>query len=133
MRPIEHCMKHVLVIDDAATFRRGVARMLRRMGFVVQEAGDGAAGVAELAARPSPDLVMVDCCMPGMTGLEVIAHIRRDRAFDATRLLLVTGLEDGVAGELALMAGADAVLLKPFREAALLAQLDVFGLMRNVA
>ncbi|HVV86298.1 MAG TPA: response regulator [Kofleriaceae bacterium] len=125
-------MKQALVIDDAAMFRRAVHRMLRRVGLGVEEAADGRAGFAALSQRPV-DVALVDCLMPGLSGLELIAQVRRDRRFDGVKLVLVTGLEDGNAAELALLAGADGYLVKPFNEAALVEQLDGLGLVRHVA
>jgi len=126
-------MTQVLVIDDQATFRRAVSRILRRIGYVVHEAADGESGLAELAARPGMDLMLVDCRMPGISGLEVIAQLRRDRRIWNTKVIMVTALDDDVASELALMAGADAFLSKPFTEPALVALLDQVGLPRKVA
>lgn len=123
-------MRVALVIDDLATFRRAVGRLLRRMGFVVVEAVDGEAGLAELAVRPDVDLVMVDGRLPGMTGFEAIAHLRRDPRFQHTKVLMASALDDEVAADLAIVAGADGFLGKPFTEAALAAQIDHVGLAR---
>lgn len=123
-------MRVALVIDDMATFRRAVSRLLRRMGFMVVEACDGEAGLAELAVRPHVDLVMVDGRMPGMTGFELIGHLRRDPRFRDTKVLMASALDDTVAADLALVAGADAYLAKPFTESALAAKIDGVGLAR---
>jgi CheY-like chemotaxis protein len=117
-------MTKALVVDDAASFRRAIARMLGRRGYEVREAADGPAGLAALAAGPDVAVMMIDCMMPGMTGLELIARIRRERRFDGVKLVLVTGLEEAGATDVASVAGADAVLLKPFRELELAATLD---------
>ena len=121
-------MMQALVIDDQAIVRRAFARMLSRLGFAVHEADDGLAGLGALAARPDLQLVMVDCRMPGISGIEVIAQIRRERRYQRTKVMMVTGLDDPIAGELALVAGADGVLIKPFGERELRAQLDHVGL-----
>jgi|JI10StandDraft_1071094.scaffolds.fasta_scaffold22886_6 CheY-like chemotaxis protein len=126
-------MTNVLVIDDQATFRRAITRLLRRSGLVVLEAADGESGLAVAVAQPAIALVMVDCKMPGISGFEVITSLRRDRRFDRTKIVMVTGLEDDVAAELAIVAGADGCLTKPFTEAALIAQLDRVGVHRQVA
>lgn len=123
-------MMRALVIDDATMFRRAVARMLSRRGFTVQEAADGPGGLAALGDGRF-DLVLVDCIMPGMTGPEVISRVRADGSLGLAKVVLVTGLEEQPDGPLGI--GADAVLLKPFREAALLSTLDQLGLARQVA
>ncbi len=121
-------MMQALVIDDQAIVRRAFARMLGRLGFAVLEADDGLTGLGALAARPDLALVMVDCRMPGISGIEVIAQIRRDRRYQRTKIMMVSGLDDPIAGELALVAGADGVLIKPFGERELRAHLDHVGL-----
>ena len=117
-----------IVIDDQSTFRRAVVRLLRRYDFAIQEAADGATGLRELATRPDVDLVMVDWRMPDMGGLEVVTKIRSDRRFARTKVMMVTALDDGVAEDIAMVAGAHAFLNKPFTERALLAQLEHLGL-----
>lgn len=126
-------MTKALVVDDAATFRRAIVRMLGRRGFEIVEAADGASCLAALASDADVAVVLIDCMMPGMTGVEAIARIRRDRRFDAIKLVLVTGLEEGGATELATVAGADAVLLKPFRDVQLAATLEQLGVVRQAA
>lgn len=126
-------MSRALVVDDAATFRRALVRMLVRRGLDTDEASDGAAALTALAAPRDVAVVMIDCMMPGMNGVELIARLRRDARYDGVKLVLVTGLEECGASELATVAGADAVLLKPFREAELAAVLDRLGVPRRAA
>lgn len=126
-------MTRALVVDDAPMLRRAMVRMLVRRGLDVGEVGDGPAALATLAAGPVVAVVMIDCIMPSMNGVDVIARLRREPRYDAVKLVLVTGLEEGGATELARVAGADAVLLKPFREAELAAVLDRLGVPRQAA
>ena len=123
-------MRVALVIDDLQTFRRAVARLLRRMGFVVIEAVDGRSGLAELAVRPDVDLILVDGRLPDMSGFDVIGHIRRDPRFRDTKVVMASALDDEVAADLATLAGADGFLCKPFTEAALGAKIHHVGLPR---
>lgn len=70
--------RRVLVIDDDALVRRGMTRLLARLGHESVEASDGPAGLAAFDRdATSWDLVIVDGSMPGMHGLEVIAELRR--------------------------------------------------------
>jgi CheY-like chemotaxis protein len=125
-------MMQAIVIDDQGTFRWAVSRILRRYAFAIHEAADGEAGLAELAARPDADLVMVDWRMPGIGGLEVVMRIRSDRRFARARVVMVTGLDDGASEDIAMVAGAHGFLVKPFTERALVAQLDALGLGPSV-
>lgn len=121
-------MMQALVIDDQPVFRRAVSRMLRRLGFEVHEAGDGDQGLARIGALQALDLVMVDWRMPGASGLHVVEQIRCDERYAATRVLMVTALDDVIAANAALVAGANAFMVKPFGEQDLvhrLAQLEL--------
>jgi two-component system response regulator NreC len=68
----------VLVVDDHAVVREGIRGVLAATpGFdVVGEAGDGAEAL-ELAEEQRPDVVVLDLTMPGMSGLEATAALRR--------------------------------------------------------
>lgn len=123
-------MPKALVVDDAVIVRRAMARMVSRRGFEVAEAVDGPSALAALAADGDVALVLVDCLMPGMTGLDVIAHLRADARHDAVKLVLVTGLDERGAETLSGVNGADAVLLKPFRDSELRALIDRLGLQQ---
>jgi len=112
-----------LVIDDQPVFRRAVSRMLKRMGFEVHEAVDGDHGLARISELGVVELVMVDWRMPGTSGLHVVEQIRSDGRYAATRVLMVTALDDVIAANAALVAGANAFLVKPFGEQDLVARL----------
>ena len=68
-------MARVLIIDDDAALRAGLADTIGDLGHDTLEAADGAAGLALLAREPV-DAVLLDLRMPGMAGLEVLARIR---------------------------------------------------------
>src|SRR5438477_4010483 len=67
----------VLLVDDNALFREGIAEILQRDGrfAVVGQASRGDEGVAE-AARLQPGLILIDLRMPGMAGTEAIRRMR---------------------------------------------------------
>ena len=66
----------VLIADDDAATRHGVARLLENAGFDVSEAGDGIAALNTLE-KGRFDLVFLDIWMPNLSGLEVLARIRK--------------------------------------------------------
>jgi two-component system, NarL family, response regulator LiaR len=100
----------VLVVDDHDVFRHGIAQLLGEAGVaVVAEASNGAAGV-RLAAELTPDVVLMDLSMPGMSGIEAIRAIV---AADAdARVLALTIADDEESMLEALLAGAVGYLLK---------------------
>ena len=63
-------MRKVLVVDDESHIRDVICFALRREGFAVVEAGDGAAALRAFE-REAPDLLILDIMMPAPDGLEV--------------------------------------------------------------
>jgi DNA-binding NarL/FixJ family response regulator len=101
----------VLVVDDHALFRKGVASLLGDTeGFtVVGEARDGREAVAKAQAL-TPDVVLMDIYMPGMDGLEAVRRIKQARP--SVRIIMLTVSEEDQSLFEALKAGAHAYLLK---------------------
>jgi signal transduction histidine kinase len=100
----------IALIDDDPQVRASLVDTLRSAGAEVQEASDGAAGIA-LIERLRPDLLVVDFAMPGMTGADVVQQVRRSHP--ELPVLLVTGFAD--AGKLDAITGPGLeVLWKPF-------------------
>jgi CheY-like chemotaxis protein/anti-sigma regulatory factor (Ser/Thr protein kinase) len=67
---------HVLVVDDDRAFRHVIATLLQKAGYVTEQTGDGADALARLKRAPV-DLMLLDIGLPGLSGLEVLAEIRR--------------------------------------------------------
>jgi two-component system, chemotaxis family, chemotaxis protein CheY len=83
---------NVLVIDDSATMRRMIGRALQMTGLPIgriEEAGDGAAGLSALRARPF-DLALVDINMPHMDGLSMIDAASRDTQVSSVPMVVVS-------------------------------------------
>ena len=104
----------VLVADDEVEFVRAIARGLRREGYAVDEAFDGAEALRK-ASEVAYDLICLDLTMPAVDGREVCRRLRESsRTTKPPRILMLTArdsLEDRVAG---LDDGADDYLVKPF-------------------
>lgn len=65
----------VLVVDDEASVRTHVRRVLERQGYSVEEAVDGRSGILAFE-RSAPDVLFLDMTMPEVDGAEVVRHIR---------------------------------------------------------
>ncbi|WP_192907061.1 response regulator transcription factor [Glycomyces paridis] len=100
----------VLVVDDDHALAEVVARYLRRDGFEVDYAADGATGL-ERALATLPDLVVLDLMMPGMDGFEVCRRLRRTTDIPVVMLTARGEENDRIAG---LDLGADDYVTKPF-------------------
>jgi CheY-like chemotaxis protein len=79
----------VLVIDDDPAARDMLRRTLEREGWPVEEAPDGRAGLAQVAAR-SPALILLDLMMPEMDGFDFLDELRRDDAWHELPVIVVT-------------------------------------------
>jgi CheY-like chemotaxis protein len=68
----------VLVIDDEEALRFAVAKMLRRRGFSVLEAGDGRTGLVLFRSHADQiDVVLLDVTLPGLSGRDVLEELRK--------------------------------------------------------
>jgi CheY-like chemotaxis protein len=100
----------VLVIDDDPDVRAFIAASLEEQGYRVRQASDGREGLAALE-RETPDLVVLDFIMPGLSGAEVARKIRAKRPEQP--ILFVSGYSETEAVK---RTAPDAPLLaKPFR------------------
>src|ERR1700746_3994624 len=113
-------MVRILIIDDEELFRAILSRMLKRAGYAVLDAPDGATGIALYRANQI-DLVITDLWMPGKTGIEVITELRRDNP-DIKVIAISGGGPRGDCDPLqdATKIGAQHAFLKPVNQTELL-------------
>src|SRR4051812_30494146 len=103
----------LLIIDDEPNLITTVAAGLKARweDAAIFTANDGTLGL-KLFREVSPDLVVLDLTMPGMTGFELLEEIRRT---SDTPVLMLTGHSDDYSKVHGLEIGADDYLTKPFR------------------
>lgn len=112
--PEQEAPVRVMLVDDQALLRAGIATILRAQGVdVVGEAGSGREAVA-MAQALRPDVICMDVQMPDMDGLEATRRIVEDPAVAARVLILTTFNREDYLLE-ALRAGASGFLLKNSR------------------
>ena len=116
----------VLIVDDHELVRGGLKAALRaHAGFdVVGEARDGDEAVRE-AARLTPDLVVMDERMPGLSGIEACREIRA--ANPSANVLMLTSFADEKAVMASLVAGASGFILKEVHTDELLKAMSTVG------
>ena len=112
-------MTRVLVVDDEPGLRRALAINLRARGYEVTVAADGAEALAA-ASRQPPDVVVLDLGLPDMDGAEVIAGLR---GWTRRRSSSCPPAPASPTRSIALDAGADDYVTKPFGMDELLARL----------
>jgi DNA-binding NarL/FixJ family response regulator len=100
----------VVIADDHTFYREGLARLLRKFGVdVVGEAPDGEVAV-RLVEETSPDVVLLDLRMPGVSGLDAVRRLTEDAAATRVLVLSVSAEESDVTDAIA--AGASGYVLK---------------------
>jgi len=109
----------VLVIDDERSIREVIALTLRKNGYVVFTATNGAEGL-EFARKQLPDLIICDVRMVLVDGYEVLAAIRNNPSTASIPFILVTSLASPERMRQGMELGADDFLPKPFTPAQLL-------------
>lgn len=114
--------KKVLIIDDEFPIRYMVEHQLRRHGFAVCAAKDGAEGL-RAAQIYKPDLIVLDVMMPQMDGFEVCERIRHTSDIATTPIIFLTACATKEQKLQAFDAGADDYLVKPFMPDELLAHI----------
>ncbi len=108
----------VLVIDDSATSAHLITRTLRKAGYEVVTAADGAEGLAK-AVRERPHCLILDVVLPGVSGFGVCRQLR---ALDPERnlsIIMVSSKDTPMDQRWGLRQGADRYLTKPISEEAL--------------
>lgn len=119
-----------LVVDDSAPMRLTLTALLVDLGLAVTQVADGQRALEELAAAPY-DLVFIDWYMPGLTGLETVRRIRADARFGHPRVVMVTSECEDHNIALALAAGVDEYVTKPFDRRVFENKLEFIGYGRN--
>jgi two-component system response regulator FlrC len=101
----------VLIVDDEPSMRTALSETVRRMGFQVKNAVDGADALDQ-ADRLKPWLVVTDLKMPRITGLELVKEIKQKSP--QTAIILMTAYGTVETAVEAMKCGANDYILKPF-------------------
>jgi CheY-like chemotaxis protein len=102
-------MRYILVIDDNKSICSLLRAFLTKMGYQVEVAHDGKAGIECFDNGPDFDLVITDIRMPKMNGSDVARHIRGSNR-PATPIVAITGFSDTDIS----IGFFDTLLTKPF-------------------
>jgi two-component system chemotaxis response regulator CheY len=122
---------HVLVVDDSKTIRLLLAEQLTTLGFEVTEAGDGHQALNRLKKMSQVDLVLVDWNMPEMDGLSFVRAVRAESIYATLPMMMVTTNAELAQITLALEAGANEYIMKPFTVDILREKLELLGFLQD--
>jgi two-component system response regulator RegX3 len=112
-------MSSVLVVEDEQSLREPLVYILRREGFDVLEAADGPSALIQWQNN-SPDLILLDLMLPGMSGVDVCREIRTQ---STVPIIMVTAKDSEVDKVVGLEIGADDYVVKPYSTRELLARI----------
>jgi two-component system phosphate regulon response regulator PhoB len=129
--PVEAVATHrVLVVDDEPDITGLVAYHLAKAGYRVITAANGTEALKSVREE-RPDLVVLDLMLPGLTGYDVLAELRRQEATRDVGVILLTARRDEPDRIKGLTLGADDYLAKPFSPQELV--LRVGAVLRRLA
>jgi class 3 adenylate cyclase len=111
----------ILVVDDQEDNVLLLAELLRLHGYTVETVLSGRAAL-DAVERSSPELMLLDVVMPGMSGLQVLRQLREDPRHAMLPIVLVTALDPDVERIHGLESGADDFVSKPINGPELLAR-----------
>lgn len=112
---------HILVVDDDVAIRSMIQTVLADEGFATAAAGNGVEALARINEE-RPKLILLDLQMPGMTGWEVLNHLREAQV-TVPVVFMTAGYRARVEAE---RHGADGYVAKPFALDDLLSAVDRF-------
>jgi DNA-binding response OmpR family regulator len=108
-------LQHILIIEDEPDIAESLRYNFERERYKVSVAESGEKGLRlSLDEHTSPDLIVLDLMLPGMSGLDLCRRLRREPATRQTPIIMLTAKiteSDKIAG---LEMGADDYIIKPF-------------------
>lgn len=106
-------MKSCLVVDDSSVVRKVARRILEDMDYIIGEAEDGQEAFDKCRAE-MPDAILLDWNMPIKSGLEFLKELRAYEGGDRPKVVFCTTENDVGHIAMALRAGANEYIMKPF-------------------
>ncbi|MGY3039293.1 CheY-like chemotaxis protein [Rhodanobacter sp. TND4EL1] len=113
----------ILVVDDSATIRAVIGKMLTQNGHLVLKAADGEEALT-IARRESPDLIFLDIVMPGMSGFAVLRALRHDPLTRNIPIVMISGNLQATEQFYVQRFGADDFMKKPFGRGEVFARIE---------
>ncbi len=115
----------ILAVDDSDTELTVLTTLLRRHGYTVVTASNAQQAV-EAIERETPDVVLLDVVMPGVSGYQLCRSLRRDPRYAKLPIIMVTSRDQTSDREWGLKQGASEYLTKPVLDQDLIAAVGSF-------
>ncbi|MEL7187440.1 MAG: winged helix-turn-helix domain-containing protein [Pseudomonadota bacterium] len=116
-------MASILVVDSDAAARTQITSGLRELGHDVSETTNAGSALAAVRSR-RPDLMVCDCALPDLEGVELLSDVRRSDELRAMRVLMTSDRDEANDIVLALESGADDFVGKPINMPEFIARVD---------
>ena len=117
-----------LVVDDSRAMRNLVGRLMKELGFEVLEAVHGRDALDKVKSGVELSIVLCDWNMPEMDGVEFVRALRAESIYANLPVMMVTSEGDMSRVSIAIEAGANEYLMKPFDKSQVLEKLNILGL-----
>ena len=105
--------KKILIVDDDKDFLKGLTIALENKGYTVVTATNGAEAL-ELARSESPNLILIDIILPGMSGFKVCRFLKFDENYKDIPIIIISAKADVENKNMGKEIGADLYITKPF-------------------
>lgn len=109
----------IMVVEDEPAIRQEICQLLRNALYQVQEV-ETFSNAAEEVAEKSPDLVLLDLNLPGISGYDICSRIRQQ---SEVPVIFLTSRTDSMDELMGMLKGADDYITKPFQPPILLARI----------
>jgi len=120
----------ILVADDDRDILDMVSFILTHAGFTVVGVSDGSEAIAAIEANP-PELAILDVMMPGLSGIEVLRRVRKNKSVKDLTVILLTVLSSDSDVAAGFAAGANDYVTKPAILSELLQTVQSFLAQKN--
>ena len=121
-------MRTCLIVDDSRVVRKVAGRIVENLGFVIEEAADGAEALRK-CREAMPKAILLDWSMPVMNGLDFLKALRREDGGDKPTVVFCSSETKAEHIREALSHGADEFIMKPFDADIVKSKFELAGLL----
>lgn len=117
--------KKILVVEDSATQRKIICKMLVENGYRILEAKDGYEAIS-IVEHEKPDLILLDIIMPGIDGYKVMTMIKTIPGMSAIPIIMLTSRDKLIDKMRGKVSGTNEYLTKPFKREELIEKIEKY-------